>query len=82
MASLSKVVINTREDLEAIAGTPEYDEFMRSLKGSMTRKQNVQVYPEGYGQPGYEGLTLEPIWEDVEDLSTIERFGFTKADFE
>jgi hypothetical protein len=82
MALLSKIIINTREDLDAVEGTPEYAEFMTFLKGSMTRKQNVQVYPEGYGQPGYEGLTLEPIWEDVEDLSTIERFGFTKADFE
>jgi hypothetical protein len=82
MASLSKVVINTREDLEAIAGTPEYDEFMRSLKGSMTRKQDVAERPDGYGQPEYEGPEIPPVWEDVEDLSTIERFGFTKSDFE
>jgi len=81
MASLSKVVINTREDLEAIAGTLEYDEFMRLLKGSMTRKQDVAVRPEGYGQPEYEGPEIPPVWEDVEDLSTIEIFGFTKADF-
>ena len=74
-------VINTRADLDAIAGTPQHTEFMRALKGSMTRKQNVQVYPEGYGQPGYEGPTLEPIWEFVEDLSTITAFGFTPSDF-
>ena len=77
-----KTVINTREDLDAIKGTPEYDEFMVSLKGSMTRKQNVQVYPDNYNDPDYDGETLEPIWEDVEDLSTIERFGFTKEDFQ
>jgi hypothetical protein len=81
MASLSKTVINTREDLDAIAGTTEHAEFMKSLKGSMTRKQDVQVYPEGYNMPGYEGPKLEPIWEEVEDLSTIERFGFSKEDF-
>ena len=75
------VVINTREDLDAIAGTPEHAEFMQALKGSMTSKQDTQVYPDGYNQPGYEGPKLEPIWEDVEDLSTIERFGFTKSDF-
>lgn len=74
-------VINTRADLDAIAGTPQHTEFMRALKGSMTLKQNVQVYPEGYGQPGYEGPTLEPIWEFVEDLSTITAFGFTPSDF-
>ena len=76
-----KTIINTREDLDAIVGTPEHTEFMQMLKGSMTRKQNVQVYPDGYNQPNYEGEKLEPIWQDVEDLSIIERFGFVKADF-
>lgn len=81
MASLSKIVINTREDLDAIANTPEHAEFMEFLKGSMTRKQDVAVRPEGYGQPGYEGDVIPPVWEDVEDLSTIVRFGFSKSDF-
>lgn len=81
MASLSNIVINTREDLDAIRGTTQHAEFMASLKGSMTRKQDIQVYPDGYNQPGYEGEALEPIWSDVEDLTTIERFGFTKSDF-
>ena len=80
MALLSRTIINTREDLDAIQGTPEHAQFMDFLRGSMTRKQNVAVYPDGYGQPGYEGESIEPVWQDVEDLSTIERFGFTKAD--
>jgi hypothetical protein len=54
---------------------------MEMLKGSMTRKVDIQTYPEGYGKPEYEGEKLEPIWQDVEDLSTIERFGFKKEDF-
>ena len=82
MASLSKIIINTREDLDAIAGTPEHAEFMEFLKGSMTRKQDVAVRPEGYGQPDYEGAVIPPVWADVEDLGTITSFGFTKADFE
>lgn len=77
-----KTIINTREDLDAIAGTPEHEQFMQILKGSMTRKQDVQAYPEGYNQPDYEGEKLEPIWTDVEDSSMIERFGFTKEDFQ
>ena len=75
-----KYIINSRADLDAIQGTPEYDEFMTYLKGSMTRIQNVRVYPEDYGTPEYTGETLEPIWEDVEDLSTITLFGFTKEE--
>lgn len=78
----AKPIINSRADLDAIAGTPEHAEFMRFLKGSMTRKQNIQVYPEGYGQPDYEGPTLDPIWEFVEDLTTITAFGFVPANFE
>lgn len=74
-------VINTREDLDALIGTEEHQQFMQYLKGSMARMQDVQVYPIGHGQPGYEGPLLSPIWEEVEDLSTIERFGFTKSDF-
>jgi hypothetical protein len=81
MASLSKTVINTREDLDAIAGTQEYDSFMEFLKGSMTRKQDIAVRPEGYGQPEYQGEIIPPVWSDVEDLSTIQRFGFSKSDF-
>ena len=74
-------VINTRDDLDAIAGTPEHAEFMEMLRGSMIRKQDAQTYPEGYGRADYEGPVLEPIWQDVQDLSTIERFGFTSEDF-
>lgn len=74
--------INTREDLDAIANTEEYLFFIAKLKGSMTRKQDIQVYPENYNMPEYVGPRLEPIWNDVEDFSTIERFGFTKKDFE
>ena len=81
MASLSKIIINTREDLDAIAGTPEHAEFMEFLKGSMTRKQDVAVRPEGYGQPDYEGAMIPPVWVDVENLGTIERFGFSKSNF-
>jgi hypothetical protein len=82
MASLHKTIINTRADLDAIAGTPEHAEFMTFLKGSMTRKQDVAVRPDNYGTPDYDGDPIPPVWEDVEDLSTIERFGFTKSDFE
>lgn len=74
-------VLNSRADLDAISGTQAHAEFMMRLKGTMTRKQNVAVYPDGYGTPEYDGPVIDPIWQDVEDLSTIERFGFTKADF-
>jgi len=77
-----KYTINTREDLDAIQGTPEHEEFLQFLKGTMTRKQNAAVYPDNYNDPDYGGEAIEPVWENVEDLSTIEAFGFTKSDLE
>jgi hypothetical protein len=40
------------------------------------------VRPDNYNDPDYEGDTIDPDWIDVEDLSTIERFGFSKEDFD
>lgn len=73
-------IINTREDLEALKGTEHYTEFINSLKGSMIHKVNVAEYPENYGIPEYTGEVVEPIWEEVENLDTITRFGFTKEE--
>lgn len=74
--------INTRDDLDAIKGTPEHAAFMDALKGSMTRREDQAIYPDDYNTPEYTGDPIEPIWVDVEDLTTIDRFGFTKADME
>lgn len=79
---MASVVINTRADLQSIAGTKEYDEFMERLKGSMTHREDQAAYPDNYNDPDYDGPKIEPVWVDVEDLTTIERFGFSKADFE
>lgn len=80
MALLSKFIINSRADLDAIAGTPEHTKFIEALKGSITRREDQAVYPENYGMPDYDGAPIDPVWVDVEDLSTIERFGFTKEE--
>jgi len=72
-------IINTREDLDALNDTDKA-QFIALLKGSMTRKQDSQVYPDDYNQPDYTGEVLEPIWIDVEDLRTIERFGFSREE--
>jgi hypothetical protein len=73
-------IINTREDLDNLIGTQAHSDFIAVLKGSMTRKQDEQGYPENYNSPDYSGSVLEPLWVDVEDLTTIERFGFSKEE--
>lgn len=73
-------VINTREDLDHLQGTPYWYEFMVYLRGTLTTKIDTAVRPEGYGQPGYEGAEIPPVWADVENLSTVESFGFTKEE--
>ncbi|MBI1175683.1 MAG: hypothetical protein GC139_10535 [Sideroxydans sp.] len=77
-------VIATRQDFDlARVDNPElYAEFVAALKGSLISTADTQVYPAGYdstlkdGDAGY----VAPIISQVEDLSTIERFGFTKAE--
>lgn len=74
--------INTRADLDVIAGTPDHARFVEYLLGTMTRRVNAAVYPENYDntlQPGDTGY-VAPDWQEIEDLSVIERFGFTKAE--
>lgn len=71
-------LINTRADLDSLVGTRAHTDFIALLKGSMTQRKNTAIYPDGYGQSGYVGPAVEPVWMDSEDLSTIERFGFSK----
>lgn len=59
-------VINTRNDLDAIAGTPAHDAFMAMLAGSLWRLEKDDE---------------AETWRAIEDNATIERFGFTRADF-
>ena len=61
------MIINTPEDLNEIAGTPEYDQFMASLRGSLFTVRKDEVTNK---------------WVADEDSSTIQRFGLTRADFE
>ena len=74
------LTINSREDLDALKGTQAYAEFISYLKGSMLRKENLAEYPEDYDREGYDGPEIEPVWAEVEDLSTVSRFGFSKEE--
>jgi len=63
---MAYTVINTREDLDAITGTPEHDAFMATLRGTLWRLEK----DDDAG-----------VWRAVEDNTTITRFGFSRADF-
>lgn len=80
MGLQSSFTINSRADLDALEGTPEHAEFMKLLKGSMTRKQDVAVRPDNYASPEYVGDVIPPLWVDVEDLSTLAKYGLEKRD--
>lgn len=78
----TKGIIQTREDLETIKGTPEYLDFIKLLHGSMVKKTCIAVRPDDYDETLKEGdeghIPLE--FEDRENLEEIERFGFTKQE--
>lgn len=59
-------IINSREDLDALAGTAVHDAFMASLAGTLWRLERDDV---------------AQTWQAVECNVGIERFGFTRADF-
>ena len=67
MALLSNgIIVNSREDLDAIQGTPQHAEFMGMLKGSIYRLQKDDV---------------AKTWVVVEDATLIAQFGFSLKDF-
>ena len=78
-------IVNTREDLDKLKETDRasFLEFANYLSGTRKRMVDVAVRPDDYGTPGYDGDRIEPIWEEVESLYTIQMFGFeTSADFD
>jgi hypothetical protein len=78
---MASITINTRADLDSTFGTTEYQDFIVRLRGSMTRIEDQRVYPDGYNEPEYNGPETTPLWVEVEDLTTIELFGFKKSEF-
>ena len=72
--------INTRADLDAIAGTPEHAAFLSYLNATITHQADQAVYPQNYDhtlQPGQTGY-VAPNWQTITDLSVITRFGYTQ----
>jgi len=61
------MIINTQEDLNAIAGTSEYEQFIATLRGSLFTVRKDEVTQK---------------WVADENNETIERFGLTRADFD
>lgn len=59
-------MINNRNDLDALIGTAAHAEFMTMLGGTLWRLERDDK---------------AKTWRLVEDNSTIERFGFSRADF-
>ncbi len=68
-------IINSRQDLDALQGTPLYREAMERLKASMTTMVDEAVRSED------ETAEVEPVWVARETLVSIERLGFSKQQF-
>jgi hypothetical protein len=58
--------INSREDLDAIADTEKHYQFVKMLEGSIFRIEKDNAAKQ---------------WTVIEDVSTIEKFGFVREDF-
>lgn len=62
------VQINSRADLEALRGTPDFVEALRVVHGAMRSWTNA-------------GTAEAPDWQLVEDASVLTRFDFTPSAF-
>lgn len=77
-------IINSRADLDAIAGTPEHVAFIAALKGSLTHNEDTAKYPENYDktltakQRGFVAPVIRTITDDAQAV----RFGFTCKELE
>lgn len=60
------MIINTRTDLDAVVGTPAYDQFMNTLRGTLFNVRKDSELKQ---------------WVADETNDTIEQFGFARADF-
>ena len=83
--------INSKTDVSnlvsaAKAGEIDSGVVIDCLEGliSGTRlTEDVQLYPEGYGEIGYEGEELPPIWEESENKNAkLFKTGLTVAEVE
>ncbi len=72
--------INTRADLEAMRGTADFDDAMRSIAGASTILVDVAVRPENYSDPSYDGPEIAAEWEHRNDDATLIRLGMTRED--
>lgn len=63
---MESAVINTRTDLDALAGTAAHVQFMAMLRGTLWRLSKDDDLK---------------TWAATQDNTTIERFGLTRADF-
>lgn len=78
MTIVNMTIVNTRADLDALAldDPAAHAAFVERLRATATRTQDVTVYPPGYGERDYDGPVLAPTWRTIEDLTTLDRFGF------
>ena len=74
------IIVNSRADLDAIKGTQEYVDILRSLRGSALIYVDTAVYPEGYGDPSYDGPEIDPKWGFIENTTSLDRLGLSLSD--
>lgn len=63
---MESIAINSRADLDALTGTQAHADFLAALQGTMWRLQKDDT---------------AGTWVAVEENATLERFGYTRADF-
>lgn len=79
MRGLPKQIATKQDYLNLIADGFDVREGLQVLLNTSKMQVDVQTYPDGYGEPEYEGEALEPVWEEqLNRNGKIYRIGWTQ----
>lgn len=79
MRGLPKRIATKQDYLNLIADGYDVREALQTLLNTARLPVDVQTYPKGYGEPGYAGKPLEPVWEEqLNRNGKIYRIGWTQ----
>ena len=79
MRGIPRHIAIKQDYVNLIADGYDVREQLQVLLNTAKMQVDVQTYPEGYGEPEYEGEAFEPVWEEqLNRDGKIYRIGWTQ----
>lgn len=75
-------IVNSRDDLDALRGGPAYLDALLALRGAARVLIDIAEYPANYSAGDYDGPVIEPLWQERQDTSALDKIGVTLEEIE